>query len=252
VVPGSQTPRGTESKARAEGRLRQVRSFVLRGGRLTVAQQRALDEYWPAYGIETDIESGTDPLDFQALFGNDHPVIVDVGFGNGDSTWQMARENPQENYLGIEVHPPGVGHLLLKLEEQGLRNVRIACADAAEFFGSRLGDSSLAGVRIYFPDPWPKKRHHKRRLVQPAFVALVANKLRAGGVLHLATDWTPYAEHMIEVLAATPSFTNLSAEGNYCPRPPWRPPTRYEKRGQKLGHAVHDLVFRKTGACIDN
>lgn len=240
-----------ESKARPEGRLRQVRSFVLRGGRLTVAQQRALDEFWPAYGIEPGIPSGTDPLDLGALFGNDQPVIVDVGFGNGDSTWQMARDHPQENYLGIEVHRPGVGHLLLKLEEHALRNVRIAGADAAEFFSSRLGDSSLAGVRIYFPDPWPKKRHHKRRLVQPAFVGQVANRLSAGGVLHLATDWTPYAEHMLEVLAASPTFTNLSADGNYCPRPPWRPLTRYEKRGQKLGHAVHDLIFRKTDAGID-
>lgn len=246
--PESPTPKGTQGAERAEGRLRQVRSFVLRGGRLTVAQQRALDEYWPAYGIEPGIEPGAEILDLQVTFGNEHPVIADVGFGNGDSTWQMARDHPQENYLGIEVHRPGVGHLLMKIEEHALRNVRIACADATEFFARRLHDSSLAGVRIYFPDPWPKKRHHKRRLVQAGFVGLIASKLRAGGVLHLATDWTPYAEHMLEVLAATPAFTNLCSEGGYCPRPPWRPLTRYEQRGNKLGHAVHDLIFRKTGA----
>ena len=174
--------------------------------------------------------------------------MVDIGFGNGDSTWQMAMEHPDENYLGIEVHPPGVGHLLLKLEEHGLRNVRIACSDAVEFLSDRVADASLAGVRIYFPDPWPKKRHHKRRLVQPDFTAVLARRIRAGGVLHVATDWTPYAEHMLGVLAANEAFTNLSADRTYCPRPAWRPLTRYEKRGQKLGHAVHDLVFRRNGA----
>ena len=236
-------PRETGSEAAAEGRLRQVRSFVLRGGRLTVAQQRALDELWPIHGIA----AGEAPLDFAPMYGNDQPVIADIGFGNGDSTWQMAQEHPDENFLGIEVHRPGVGHLLMKLEEHALRNVRIACADATEFLAGRISDDSLAGVRVYFPDPWPKKRHHKRRLVQPTFVALIANKLRAGGVLHLATDWTPYAEHMLAVLSETSAFENLSPDGTCCARPPWRPLTRYEKRGQKLGHAVHDLIFRKAG-----
>jgi len=234
-------PRESGSETGANGRLRQVRSFVLRGGRLTVAQERALDEFWPVHGIAP----GETPLDFESLFGNDHQVIADIGFGNGDSTWQMAEQHPEENYLGIEVHRPGVGHLLMKLEEHALRNVRIACADAAEFLASRIAEASLAGVRIYFPDPWPKKRHHKRRLVQPGFVGLIASKLREGGVLHLATDWTPYAEHMLGVLAESPIFNNLSPDNTYCLRPPWRPLTRYEKRGQKLGHAVHDLIYCK-------
>jgi len=179
------------------------------------------------------------------LFGNSSPVFVDVGFGNGDSTWQMAQNHPEENFLGVEVHRPGVGHLLMKLQEHGLENVRIACADAVEFFSGRVADASLAGVRIYFPDPWPKKRHNKRRLVQSGFVDVLAKKIRGGGVLHLATDWTPYAEHMLAVLAANEAFTNLSADGPYSPRPQWRPLTRYEQRGQRLGHTVHDLVFQR-------
>ncbi len=218
---------------------RPVRSFVLRGGRLTVAQQRALDELWPRYGIEP----GNEPLDLAREFGNQAPVVLDIGFGNGDSTWLMAQARPDENFLGVEVHRPGVGHLLLKLEEHGLENVRVACADAVEFLQSRLADASLAGARLYFPDPWPKKRHHKRRIVQPDFVALLARKLAPGGVLHMATDWTPYADHMLEVLSACPAFSNQSASNTWCPRPAWRPLTRYEKRGERLGHEVRDLLF---------
>jgi tRNA (guanine-N7-)-methyltransferase len=221
--------------------MRPVRSFVLRGGRLTEGQKRALDELWPVFGVEDD--SGE--LDFTRLFGNSRPVIADIGFGNGESTWQMAANQAGENYLGLEVHRPGVGHLLLKLEEHGLENVRIACADAVEFLRCRAPDASLAGARLYFPDPWPKKRHLKRRMVQPGFVSLLAKKLEPDGVLHMATDWTPYAEHMLEVMQANADFENLSTSGDYCPRPPWRAITKYETRGRTLGHTVHDLIFRR-------
>jgi len=218
-----------------------MRSFVLRGGRLTEGQKRALAELWPRFGIE----GGGEVLDFRQLFGNPGPVILDIGFGNGESTWQMARDRPDENYLGVEVHRPGVGHLLLKIEEHQLENIRIACADAVEFLLLRVADDSLGGASLYFPDPWPKKRHHKRRIVQPGFVSLLADKLAPGGVWHMATDWNPYAEHMLTVMASCSRFENLSDSGDYCPRPPWRAVTRYEHRGRKLGHPVHDLIFRK-------
>lgn len=224
-------------------RHRPVRSFVLRGGRLTEGQKRALDELWPRYGIDP----APPVLDFSTLFGNPHPVILDIGFGNGESTWQMARDKPDENYLGVEVHLPGVGHLLLRLAEHQLENVRIACADAVEFLQTRVADGSLAGIRLYFPDPWPKKRHYKRRIVQAGFIELMAAKLIPGGILHLATDWSPYAEWMLEVMASCNALENLAVEGDYCPRPAWRHLTKYEARGQKLGHSVHDLIYRRRG-----
>lgn len=221
---------------------RRVRSFVLRAGRLTEGQKRALEELWPHFGIE----ESDDTLDFTVLFGNDDPVIMEIGFGNGDATWQMAKAHSDQNYLGVEVHRPGVGHLLLKLEQEVINNVRIACADAVELLQRRVPVASLSGVRIYFPDPWPKKRHHKRRIIQRRFIELVARKMKAGGILHMATDWEPYAEHMLEVMHESPEFENLSADGGACPQPEWRPSTKYEKRGERLGHAVNDLVFRRT------
>jgi tRNA (guanine-N7-)-methyltransferase len=222
-------------------RHRPVRSFVLRAGRLTEGQKRALDELWPVYGIEEDGSA----LDLPSLFGNDQPVILEIGFGNGDATWQMASNQPEENFLGVEVHKPGVGHLLLKIEQQGITNLRIACEDAVELLRQRIADNSLSGVRIYFPDPWPKKRHHKRRIIQPLFVSLLAKKMNEGGILHLATDWEPYAEHMLEVMHNSPAFENLSLENGVCPRPEWRPATKYEKRGERLGHGVYDLIFKR-------
>jgi tRNA (guanine-N7-)-methyltransferase len=170
---------------------------------------------------------------------------MEIGFGNGAATWRMARDRPDENYLGVEVHRPGVGHLLLKVEEHGLENVRIACEDAVELLRHRVPDNSLAGVRIYFPDPWHKKRHHKRRLVQPQFVELLARRMSAGAILHIATDWAPYAAQMRDVLAGSPDFENLSPTGDFSPRPEWRPPSRYEQRGERLGHDVFDLVCRR-------
>lgn len=220
---------------------RAVRSFVLRGGRLTDGQKRALEELWPRWGVDP----GDAPLDFAGLFGNDAPVILEIGFGDGDATWRMAQAEPQHNFLGVEVHRPGVGRLLLALEEKGIGNVRVICGDAVELLQASIPPASLAGVRIYFPDPWPKKRHHKRRIVQPAFIDLLASRMQAGAILHLATDWLPYAEHMLEVMRASGAFESLSPGGGSCPRPSWRPCTKYERRGERLGHPVSDLVFRR-------
>jgi len=220
---------------------RPVRSFVLRGGRLTEGQKRALEEFWPRFGIE----KGESPLDFKTLFGNDAPVIMEIGFGNGDATWQMAQAHPAENYMGVEVHQPGVGHLLLKMKQHGITNIRIANDDAVEFLCERVPTESLAGVRIYFPDPWPKKRHHKRRLIQPSLIELLASRMRPGALLHLATDWEPYAQHMLEVMGSSDGFVNLSPSGDFCDQPEWRPETKYERRGEGLGHRVRDLLFKR-------
>lgn len=221
-----------------------MRSFVLRGGRLTDAQKRALDELWPRFGLP----SAPGPLDFESEFGNERPVVVEIGFGNGDATWRMAQAAPGENFVGVEVHRPGVGHLLLKLDEHGLENVRIANEDAVEFLRQRVPNDSLRGVRIYFPDPWPKKRHHKRRLVGADFLAILAQKMMSGAVLHIATDWAPYAEHILAMLGDAPAFRNLSPQGDYCERPAWRPATKYERRGERLGHRVFDLLFERRDA----
>ena len=234
----------TTDNAPKRGVHRAVRSYVLRAGRVTEGQRRALEELWPGFGME----AGGEALDFSALFGNENPVIMEIGFGNGEATWQMAQAHPDENFLGVEVHKPGVGRLLLKIEEHGLENIRIACDDAVEVLQHRVKDASLDGVRIYFPDPWPKKRHHKRRIVQKPFVALLARKMRPGGILHLATDWEPYAEFMLEVIQQSDEFENVSSTGGHCPKPEWRPLTKYESRGERLGHKVTDLLFRRKAA----
>ena len=220
---------------------RNIRSFVLRKGRLTVAQQRALDELWPHYGIE----KRETVLDFDDHFEHSADVIVEIGFGNGESTWRMAQQEPEKNFIGIEVHEPGVGHLLMALEEHAIDNVRIACEDAVPFLEKRITDGSLAGVRIYFADPWPKKRHHKRRIIQPEFVQQLARSMAKGAILHLATDWQPYADHVLEVMQTSSDFVNLSSSGDYCERPDWRTRTKYEQRGERLGHEVRDLIFER-------
>lgn len=219
---------------------RRVRSFVLRMGRMTTGQQRALDEFWPARGLT--LEQGL--LDFAAVFGRTAPVVLEIGFGMGWSLVQMAREAPDKDFIGIEVHRPGVGKLLHDMAEQGVDNIRVYCADAVEVLERCIPDASLAGVQIFFPDPWHKKRHHKRRLIQPEFVQRLRQKLAIGGVLHAATDWQDYAEHMLAVLGDAPGFRNQAGTG-YAPRPAHRPTTKFEQRGERLGHGVWDLLFER-------
>jgi tRNA (guanine-N7-)-methyltransferase len=221
---------------------RKVRSYVLRGGRLTEGQKRALEQLWPEYGV--DLAEGS--LEFDQLFGNTRPVVLDIGFGSGESTLKLAEMRPDENFLGVEVHPPGVGHLLLNLRKRDIKNVKVVCADAVALLQSHIADQQLQGMCLFFPDPWPKKRHHKRRIVQASFIDLLENKMRPGGFLHMATDWTPYAEHMLEVIEPRIAFKNCSPSGDYCSRPEWRAMTKYERRGQRLGHQVHDMIFEKT------
>jgi tRNA (guanine-N7-)-methyltransferase len=220
---------------------RSVRSFVVRAGRMTVAQERAWRELWPRLGIG----DGESPLDLPAIFGRTAPVTLEIGFGNGESLAALSTAHPERDFLGIEVHRPGVGHLMLLAEAAELRNVRIICRDAVEVLERRIADTSLDEVLLYFPDPWPKKRHHKRRIVQPPFVELIARKLRPGGVFRLATDWQNYAGHMLAVVGACALLANQSQDGGYVARPESRPPTRFEKRGQRLGHEVWDLAFRR-------
>lgn len=203
-------------------------------------QQRALETLGPRYMVA---HVANEALDFGRLFGRAAPVVVEIGFGMGDATAQIAAARPGDDFLGIEVHTPGVGALLQRLEERGLANVRIVQHDAVDVLRETIPAGSLAGVHVYFPDPWHKKKHHKRRLIQPEFVRLLASRLQAGGYLHCATDWEPYAVQMLEVLGAEPTLAN-TADG-YAPRPEWRPLTKFENRGLKLGHGVWDLLFRR-------
>ncbi len=218
---------------------RAVRSFVRREGRMTKAQRRALTALWPAYGVDAD-----SPLNFSTLFGRPAPVMLEIGFGDGEALCAMAQAHPENNYLGIEVHRPGVGNLLLRLARQGISNVRVICADAKLVLQHRVPEASLDAVFLFFPDPWPKTRHHKRRLVQPDFVRLVRGKLKLGGCFHLATDWEDYAREILHVLSQAEGFENAAGPGNYAPRPQDRLLTKFERRGRKLGHAVYDLIFR--------
>jgi tRNA (guanine-N7-)-methyltransferase len=220
---------------------RSIRSFVTRAGRTTPAQQRALTTLWPGYGIEYRDE----PLALRSLYGRDAPCTLEIGFGNGENLAALARAHPERDYLGVEVHRPGVGRLLLALELQRLGNVRVICHDAVEVLERQIAPGSLAEILILFPDPWPKKRHHKRRLIQPAFVALLERALCSGGVLKLATDWQPYALEMLACLSAAPNLRNLAADGGFVARPAERAPTRFEVRGTRLGHAVWDLAFAR-------
>ena len=220
---------------------RAIRSFVTRAGRITPAQERALATLWPKYGVEP----AAAPLDLGALFGRSAPRTVEIGFGNGENLIALAQAHPERDYLGIEVHRPGVGRLLLALEERRLCNVRVICHDAVEVLERQIAEASLDEILILFPDPWPKKRHHKRRLIQPPFVALLARALVPGGVLRLATDWQPYAVEMLEVLNAAAELDNLAADRGFVARPAERPPTRFERRGERLGHEVWDLAYRR-------
>ncbi|MGQ0835871.1 MAG: tRNA (guanosine(46)-N7)-methyltransferase TrmB [Gammaproteobacteria bacterium] len=230
--------------SQADSHRRGIRSFVVRGGRITDAQERALSELWPRYGIEFTPA----PLDFDAVFKRRAPRVVEIGFGTGENLVALATTRPERDHLGIEVHRPGVGRLLLAIEKLGLANVRAICHDAVEVLDHQIPAASLDEVLILFPDPWHKKRHHKRRLIQPPFAALVANRLKAGAVLRLATDWQPYAEQMLEVLTACPELENLSGDGSFIARSDERLPTRFEKRGERLGHGAWDLAFARKGS----
>lgn len=218
---------------------RPVRSYVLRGGRLGSGQQRALATLAPRYLLPWSPA----PIDAAAVYGRHAPLIVEVGFGMGAATAQIAAAQPQHDFLGIEVHVAGVGALLQRIDEQALGNLRIVRHDAVEVLREMIAPASLAGVHVYFPDPWPKTRHHKRRLIQPDFVALLATRLAPGAYLHCATDWQPYAEQMLRVLDAEPRLANTAS--GYAARPPWRPLTKFEARGLALGHGVRDLLYRR-------
>ena len=221
---------------------RRIRSYVLRTGRMTPVQRRALEEHWQHWGLEYN---GCE-LAYDAVFGRSGPVVLEIGFGMGQSLVAMAAEKPETNFIGIEVHKPGVGKLLHSMEEHGLANIRIYCHDAVEILRDCIPDASVDTVQIFFPDPWHKKRHNKRRLIQPAFVAQLIRKLKPGGILHLATDWEDYAYQMMDVLEAVEGLSNSAGDGQFAPRPQYRPMTKFEMRGERLGHGVWDLVFFRT------
>ncbi len=226
-----------------EKRYGHIRSFVLRQGHLSSAQKRFHEEVMPRAGIPYRAEL----LDLNAAFGRPAPKIMEIGCGMGDTTAEIAAAHPENDYLGIEVHTPGVGNLCKHIAEKDLGNLRICQHDAVEVVRDMLPESSLDGIHVFFPDPWHKKRHHKRRLIQGPFVALLAARLKPGGYLHCATDWEEYARQMVDVLAAEPSLINsaAAADGGFAPRPAYRPVTRFENRGLRLGHGVWDVVFRK-------
>ncbi|EQA00971.1 tRNA (guanosine(46)-N7)-methyltransferase TrmB [Glaesserella parasuis] len=227
----------------ADGRyLRKVRSFVLRTGRLSDYQRNMMNNNWENLGLDYQ----NTPFDFEAIFGNGNPVVLEIGFGMGRSLVEMAEQNPDRNYIGIEVHTPGVGACIAYALEKGVKNLRVICHDATEILRDSIADGSLGGLQLYFPDPWQKAKHHKRRIVQPEFVTRVLTKLSPNGFIHFATDWENYAEHMLEVLRQfDASLQNTSETSDFIPRPDFRPLTKFEERGHKLGHSVWDLYFIK-------
>ncbi|TXS93811.1 tRNA (guanosine(46)-N7)-methyltransferase TrmB [Parahaliea maris] len=232
----------SEPKETTGARHRPIRSYVLRTGRMTDAQKRAFDAGWQRWGVDYSSE----PVDPVGLFGRDARLVLEIGFGMGRSLATMAAADPEADFIGIEVHTPGVGRLLHTVEEEGIDNIRVWCHDAVEVLEHCIAPGTLDTVQIFFPDPWHKKRHHKRRLIQPAFVELLVSRLAPGGVLHLATDWENYAEQMMEVLSANGSLENMAGPGEYSPRPEHRPLTKFEQRGERLGHGVWDLLFRRS------
>lgn len=218
-----------------------IKSFVIRAGRVSPRQQQGLDLWLKEY----ELSIGDTPWDFEDLFHRKADTIVEIGFGMGQSLLAMGITNPDLNYIGIEVHKAGVGSLAADLHDNQLTNIRLVAHDAVDIFQNQIIDNSLAGVQIFFPDPWHKKRHNKRRLIQPNFLELLAKKLKPGGFIHCATDWQDYAEHMLSVLSAEPSLVNTQSEDGYSPRPETRPLTKFERRGERLGHGVWDLIFVK-------
>ncbi len=236
------TEQNPPAQTEEELRKRKIRSFVRREGRLTKGQEKAMAEQWPVMGIDFSGEL----LDLDAVFGRVAPRVLEIGFGMGSSLVEMAAAAPEQDFIGIEVHTPGVGACLMGAAEAGLTNLRVMCHDAVEVFEQMLPEQSLDRVQLFFPDPWHKKRHHKRRIVRPEFVEMVRSKLKIGGEFHMATDWENYAEHMLEVMQAAPGYANASTEGDYMPRPDYRPLTKFEQRGHRLGHGVWDLIFTRT------
>jgi tRNA (guanine-N7-)-methyltransferase len=221
---------------------RAIRSYVLRTGRITAGQQRAFDDNWQRFGLSH--EDGQ--TNFDAAFDRSNPRVLEIGFGMGDSLVAMAKAEPETDFIGIEVHTPGVGKLLQSMQESDVENIRVYCHDAVEILRDCILPYSLDTVQIFFPDPWHKKRHNKRRLIQSSFVALLVSKLKPGGKLHLATDWENYAQQMMKVLSASEALNNTCGEAEYAPRPEQRPLTKFEKRGERLGHGVWDLIFSRT------
>lgn len=219
---------------------RRIRSFVRREGRMTPAQRRALTALWQRFGVEADA-----PLDSMVLFGRRAPLVLEIGFGDGEALATMASTDPMVNYLGLEVHRPGIGHLLLRAEALALTNLRVMCADAVEVLERQMPDDCLDRVQIFFPDPWPKTRHHKRRLIQPSFVTLLVHKLKSGGQLHVATDCEDYAHSILDLLNVTPGLVNQADGNGFAPRPAYRPATKFEQRGWRLGHQVRDILFAR-------
>ena len=223
---------------------RQIKSFVLRQGKTTQGQHNAMHELMPEFGI--DFQSHV--LDLNTAFKRTNPKIIEIGFGMGNATWQIAKSNPENDYLGIEVHGPGVGSLLMAIRDNHIPNLRIIRHDAVEVLQQMLADNSISGFHIYFPDPWHKKKHHKRRIITPGFVEILARKLAPGGYIHLATDWEHYALWMLDILSRNTDLVNTSATNNFVPRPDYRPLTKFEQRGINLGHGVWDLIFEKRPA----
>jgi len=238
----SQSPQvSKEETAEEKPFYRTIRSFVKREGKITTGQQNAIDELWPSLGVDLNEQH----IDFNALFGREAPCIMEIGFGNGLSLADMAETAPENNFLGVEVHKPGVGSLLVQVKQRDLNNVRVCGDDVVELL-KQIPNNSLNRVQIFFPDPWHKKRHHKRRLIQTEFVKQLVEKLSADGVIHVATDWQNYAEHVLEVLSENSKLRNLSNhDSGYSEKPSYRPETKYERRGIKLGHGVWDILFQK-------
>jgi tRNA (guanine-N7-)-methyltransferase len=232
----------TIEQAKAEGKyIRTIKSFVKREGRLTKGQQKALDDFWPELGLT--LEHGL--LDLSQVFGNDNPIVLEIGFGMGASLVEMAKQSPDKNFIGIEVHLPGVGACLSSANEQGVKNLRVYNHDAIEILAQCIPDEALTTVQLFFPDPWHKARHHKRRIVQPAFVESIRSKLKIGGVFHMATDWENYAEHMVDVMSQADCFVNIADQGDFVERPEHRPLTKFEQRGHRLGHGVWDIMYKR-------
>ncbi|MCV6615577.1 MAG: tRNA (guanosine(46)-N7)-methyltransferase TrmB [Cellvibrionaceae bacterium] len=218
-----------------------IRSFVIRAGRITEGQRRAFEQYWPSYGLS--LFDGMQ--NFDEIFGRRAPRVLEVGFGMGDSLLEMAKAEPDKDFIGIEVHPPGVGRLINNAGLEGVNNLRVYMADANDVLEDCIADDSIDRFQLYFPDPWHKKKHNKRRIVNSAFVHALSRKLRPAGICHFATDWEPYAEHMMEVLSLAPELSNSQGEYLFAPRPDYRPVTKFERRGDRLGHGVWDLLFVK-------